>query len=93
MSRACDQCGSTRGTTYIPDPECAGVHAWWACEPCRGADPVANLTHLERLVQAGCEAIYREREGYWPSDMERHHIAIALVEQAVYPGRSGGSDV
>lgn len=77
--RVCDQCGSTAGVVYIPDPECHGVHAWWACEVCRGEEPIVNLRRLEAAVEHACQAIYGQREGYWPSDMERHHIAIALV--------------
>ena len=81
-AHTCDNCGSTAGVTYIHDPECGGVHAWWACEVCRGEEPVVNLHRLETAVDLCCQAIYRQREGYWPSDAERHHIAIALVAYA-----------
>lgn len=32
---ACDNCGSREDVIYIPDPECSGVHAWYACRDCR----------------------------------------------------------
>lgn len=41
-----------------------------------------DLLALEDDVERACQAIYAQREGYWPSDMERHHIAIALVTLA-----------
>ena len=40
---------------------------------------VDPLDRLEASVERACQAIYAEREGYWPSDSERHNIAIALV--------------
>lgn len=33
--RPCDNCGGTDNVVYIPDPECNGVHAWYACIKCR----------------------------------------------------------
>lgn len=34
---------------------------------------------LDRHVRSACEAIYREREGYWPSDGEQARIRIAIA--------------
>lgn len=90
-SRPCDQCGSTVGVVHIPDPECHGVHAWNACEVCRGDVPLTNLRLLEALVESACQAIYAERRGYWPNEVERHHIAIALINTSLI-GREGAQD-
>lgn len=38
-----------------------------------------RLAHLEARVQSACEAIYRDNEGYWPNDAERHRIARVLL--------------
>ena len=40
------------------------------------------LTELEVRVEQACRAIYREFEGYWPSDSERARIAVALLAAA-----------
>lgn len=50
-----------------------------------------SLDRLEAKVEAGCQAIYRECEGYWPSDYERHRIAIAIVEAHGVPTHIGRS--
>lgn len=46
---------------------------------------VRNLIELEETVEAACQAIYDQHEGYWPSPHERHVIAIALLSHECDP--------
>lgn len=77
-------CGAKRGG-YRVERVCRAeglVHqqahtAAWDALCAHNAD--AALQRLEDAVQRSCEAIYAQREGYWPNESERHRIAIALL--------------
>ena len=43
----------------------------------RAAVPAGSF---DGLVERACQAIYREFDGYWPSDLERARIAVAIKE-------------
>jgi hypothetical protein len=55
------------------------------------------LVKVEEAVERACQAIYAEFDGYWPSDLERARIAVALLAEHLPPHRkrlsdNGGSD-
>lgn len=55
------------------------------CNQCDERREVLSLVQVERAVERACEAIYREFDGYWPSDGERARIAVALLAQYERP--------
>lgn len=81
--RRCEQCDSTDDVRYIPDPECRGVHAWWACARCRKGDPPLEWVQAPGRSE-GCVWVPAIPEDSWlqRDEYEQFRLAYSYAQNS-----------
>lgn len=74
--RRCENCDSTDDVRYIPDPECRGVHAWWACARCRKGDPPLEWVQAPGRSE-GCVWVPAIPDDSWLHRPQYEHFRLA----------------